>query len=74
MPLDKPALAAALQTAFEAGMDDEDWTLPQAAGAMANAIDAYIRTADVLGVTTDVADPGGVAIGQGTQSGTGGLA
>jgi len=74
MPLDRPALATALQTAFEAGMADENWTLAQAAGAMADAIDAYVRTADVVGITTDVDDLGGMPIGQGTQTGTGGLA
>jgi len=74
MPLDKPALAAALKTAFEQGMADADWTLDQAAGAMADAIDAYVRTADVINVAVDVVDAGSNPIGTGTQSTPGGLA
>lgn len=74
MPLAKAALATALQAAFEAGMDDEEWTLAQAADAMADAIDSYVRAADVVGVTTSVTDLGGNPIGQGTQTGNGGLA
>jgi hypothetical protein len=56
------------------GMDDPDWTLAQAAAAMADAIDAYVRTADVVGIATDVTDPGDNPIGTGTQTGTGNLA
>lgn len=71
MPLDKAALATALEAAFQAGMDDPDWTLAQAAGAMADAIDLYVRAADVTGITTDVTDLAANLIGHGTQSGTG---
>lgn len=74
MPLDKPALTIALKTAFEQGMVQEDWTLDQAAAAMADAIDAYVRTADVVGVHVDVVDAGSNPIGSGTQTGIGGLA
>jgi hypothetical protein len=68
MALDKTKLADALEAAFQAGMDDEDWTLAQAAGAMADAIDAYVRDAEVMGVTSDVTDPGNNPIGTGVQT------
>lgn len=74
MPLDKPQLAAALEAAFQMGMDDPGWTLQQAAAAMADAIDVYVRTADVTGVATNVTDPGNAPIGTGAQVGTGTLA
>ena len=71
MPLDKAALTAALIVAFEQGMADPNWTLGQAADAMADAIDTYVRGADISGVTTQVVDPGSNPIGTGTQTGTG---
>lgn len=74
MPLDKAALATALEAAFQQGMDTEGWSLADAAGAMADAIDAYVRTADVVGITTDVVDAGANPIGTGAQTGTGTLA
>jgi len=70
MALDKPALTAALTAAFEQGMADPDWSLNDAASAMADAIDAFVRTAEVSGVTTDVVDPADNPIGTGTQTGT----
>lgn len=73
MPLDKPALTNALKAAFEAGMADENWTLTQAAQAMADAIDSYVRTADVTGITADVVDTGGNPLGTAVQTGTGQL-
>lgn len=73
MPLNKAQLTADLLAAFEAGKADPDWTLAQAAGAMADAIDAYVRTAGVTGITTTVADFGNAPIGTGTQSGAGTL-
>jgi len=68
MALDKTSLADALEAAFQAGMDDPDWTLAQAAGAMADAIDAYVRTAEVIGVKSDVTDLGSNPIGKGVQN------
>ena len=73
MPLDRDALAAALAAGFQAGLDDPAWTGDMAAQAMADAIDAYVRGADVTGVTTQVVDPANARIGTGTQTGTGGL-
>ena len=74
MPLNKTDLTDALKAAFEAGMTDENWTLLQAADAMATAIDTYVRSADVINVIADVSDTGGNPIGTATQTGTGGLA
>lgn len=74
MPLDKAALKAALKAAFLAGKASQEWTEEDAAGAMADAIDAYVRAAAVTGVTVDVKDDGAVHIGTGTQVGTGTLA
>lgn len=73
MALDKSALAAALKTAFETGRDQANWTADDAARAMANAIDRYVRAAEVVSVATDVKDLGGVLIGRGAQTGTGAL-
>ncbi len=49
MPLDKITLAAALETAFQVGMDDPDRTLAQSAAAIADAIDAYARGGAISG-------------------------
>lgn len=73
MALDKAILAAALKNAFQAGMDDPDWSIDDAANAMADAIDGYVRAADVVNVASDVTNLGGVLIGHGTQAGVGGL-
>jgi hypothetical protein len=73
MALNKANLAAGLKAAFEAGMEDPDWTLDQAAAAMADAIDLYVRGAAVIGVTVDVIDAGSIKIGTGAQTGTGSL-
>jgi len=73
MALDKIALAAALKTAFQAGLDDPNWSVDDAAAAMADAIDLYVRAAAVIGVTTDVTNLANVLIGHGAQTGTGGL-
>ncbi|MES2055442.1 MAG: hypothetical protein V4564_05825 [Pseudomonadota bacterium] len=67
MPLDKSALATALEAAFQAGMDDPDWTLAQSAGAMADAIDLYVRDGEIAGVESDVTDTGGNPIGHAVQ-------
>jgi hypothetical protein len=67
MALDKSALAAALEAGFTTGKADPDWTLAQAAGAMADAIDVYVRAAEVAGIQSDVTDTGGNPIGHATQ-------
>jgi hypothetical protein len=73
MALDKAVLAAALKTAFQAGLDDPSWSIDDAANAMADAIDGYVRAAEVVSVTTDVTDLGGMLIGHGVQTGAGAL-
>lgn len=69
MALSKSTLATALEAAFQAGMGDPDWTLAQAAGAMADAIDLYVRGAVVAGVESAVTDTGGNPIGHAVQTG-----
>lgn len=73
MALDKNALRDALKAAFQAGLDDPDWSQDDAAQALADAIDAYVRAAAVVNVTVNVFDVGHVQIGTGTQVGTGSL-
>ena len=73
MPLDRNTLAAALSAVFQQGLDDPAWTGEMAAQAMADAIDAFVRGADVTGVTTQVVDAAANPIGTGTQTGTGSL-
>ncbi len=68
MALNKASLAAAIQTAFEQAKDQE-WDAPQVAQALADAIDDYVRTADVDGITVDVVDNGNNPLGTGTQTG-----
>jgi hypothetical protein len=74
MALDRNALATALLAGFQMGMDDPDWTKEQAAEAMADAIDTYVRGAAVTGISTQVVDAAMVPIGTGSQIGTGSLA
>ena len=73
MPLDKDTLRDALIAAFEQGLSDPAWTKEDTAQAMADAIDAYVRDAEVVGVTTEVVDGSATVIGTGTQTGTGSL-
>lgn len=73
MALDKAALITALTEAFEEGMADPNWSLGDSANAMADAIDTFVRSAEVSGVNTNVVDPGDNLIGFGSQDGTGGL-
>ncbi|MEM7305813.1 MAG: hypothetical protein AAF682_04050 [Planctomycetota bacterium] len=73
MALDKNALRDALIAAFQQGMDDPDWSQEDSARALAEAIDAYVRAADVRSVVVDVVDPGGAPLGSGTQVGSGTL-
>ena len=55
------------------GGADPTWTKEKAAEEMANAIDAYVRSAEVIGVATDVVDLGSNPIGTGAQAGVGSL-
>lgn len=74
MALDKTALKQALKEAFVAGKAHPDWTEDDAAGALANAIDAYVRGAAVQGVKVEVVNDANAHIGTGAQVGTGTLA
>jgi hypothetical protein len=69
MALDKPTLIAALTEAFKQGKANPEWTLTDAATAMADAIDAYVRAAEVSGITTNVVDASANPIGTGSQTG-----
>jgi hypothetical protein len=71
MALDKPGLVAALVASFDAGMNDPGWTQADAAQALADAIDAFVRTGTVTGITTTVTDGGGGVIGHGAQDAPG---
>lgn len=73
MALDKTALSDAFKTAFRQGMDNPAWTKEDAADALADAIDAYVRGAEVVGVAVDVVDLASNPSGTGTQTGTGSL-
>ena len=73
MALDKTALRDALVAAFQQGMDNPAWTKEDAAQALADAIDTYVRAAEVVNVTVDVVDLGSNPIGTGSQTGTGSL-
>ena len=73
MALDKPGLVTALIASFDAGMNDPDWTQADAAQALADAIDAFVRSGEVTGITTTVTDGGGGVIGHGAQDASVGL-
>lgn len=77
MPLDRNALeaglAAVLKTNFRKGVDEE-WSADDAAdamaGAIADAVHAYVGGARVTGVQTQVRNAGNSVIGTGTQTGS----
>jgi len=73
MALDKPGLVTALKAAFQSGMNDPAWTQDQAAEALADAIDAFVRTGEVNGIASTVRDAGMVVIGTGAQDAPVGL-
>jgi hypothetical protein len=73
VPLDKTTLQTAIATTFQQGMADPTWSADQTAKALADAIDAYVRGASVVGVTVNVVNPAQVPIGTGAQTGTGTL-
>jgi hypothetical protein len=67
MALDKNTLAIALKTTF-ANAKEQGWTGDQVADALADAIDAYVRGAEVKGVAVDVVDFASHPLGTGKQS------
>ncbi|WP_163993092.1 hypothetical protein [Pyxidicoccus caerfyrddinensis] len=72
MALDKQALATKLKDTFKRAKE-ESWTSDQVADALAAAVDAYVRSAEVVGVRTTVRNPSNVVIGSGTQNNLGNL-
>jgi hypothetical protein len=70
MALDKPGFVTALVAAFGQGMGNPNWTQADAAQALADAIDTFVRGAEVTGITTTVTD-GVTVIGTGTQDAPG---
>ncbi len=73
MPLDKSMLRDALLASFRQGQENPDWRATDAAQAMADAIDAYVRAAEVVGVSVTVVNAAQQQSGTGTQAGTGSL-
>lgn len=69
MPLDKQTLTATIKATFKSAKEEE-WTADQVAEALADAIDAFVKSGDVTGITTEVKD-GDNIIGTGTQTGAG---
>ena len=65
MPMVKTTLQAALQAAFSKSRQSETAAI-EAANEIADAIDAYIRTATVTTVVVGTATPAGVVSGTGT--------
>lgn len=72
MALNRDTLATSIKALFKTAFD-EAWTSEQVAEGLAQAIDAYVRTAAVTGVTVTVKNASNVTIGTGTQTGTGSL-
>lgn len=72
MALNKQTLESAIRTAFETAKE-EQWESAQVARALADAIDAFVRGAEVGGVVTKVeVRPSATVVhrGEGTQTGT----
>jgi hypothetical protein len=70
MSLNKTTLKNAFKTAFDTAKE-EGWTTEQVATALADAIDAFVRSGDVVQITVKVVNPAGAEIGTGTQTGKG---
>jgi hypothetical protein len=74
MALDKPGLVTALTAAFAKGLNDPAWTQADAAQALADAIDAFVRGGVVSGMTMTVKDINNINdIGHGAQDAPVGL-
>jgi hypothetical protein len=70
MPLDKDGLRTAIKDTFNSAYA-QNWSQDQVATALANAIDTYVRSGDIVHVTVQVTDPTNKVIGTGTQTGVG---
>jgi len=72
MALDKPGLINKLkQTLRDA--KDQAWSSDQVAEKLADAIDTFVRSGDVVGIKTEVRDTNNSFVGNGTQTGTGSI-
>jgi len=69
MALDKSTLSQALKDTFKSAKDNS-WSSDQVADALAGAINTFVLSADVVGVTVNVVNNANQPIGTGTQSGT----
>lgn len=72
MPLNKSTLSDALKGVFKQALE-ESWTSDQVADGLADAIDTFVRSADVTSVAVTVKNASNVVIGSGTQTGVGKL-
>jgi hypothetical protein len=72
MPLNKPGLKNEIKAMFD-NAKSQNWNTDQLATALAEAIDRFVRSADVKGVTVDVKDSASNPLGTGTQTGAGTL-
>jgi hypothetical protein len=70
MALDKDKLAASLETLFISA-ERQSWDKAKVAGELAAAIDAFVKSADVVSVTVEVRSPANVVIGTGKQTSPG---
>ncbi len=72
MALDQTKLSQALKDTFSSAKANS-WSSDQVADSLATAINAFVTSADVVGVSVNVVNPANQPIGTGTQSGTGKL-
>jgi hypothetical protein len=83
MPLDTATLEASIKTAFKKAKDTpppadpgetgqaQEQILTQLAKDLAGAVNAFVRSGDVVQVTVQVRDLANAVIGSGAQTGTG---
>ena len=66
MSLAKETLTDAIKATFESAKE-EAWSSAQVAKALADAIDAFVKSGDVVDVVVEVKDAGNNVIGTGVQ-------
>ena len=72
MALNQSTLSQALKNTFSQAKANS-WTSDQVADALAAAINSFVASADVVGVTVNVVSAANQPLGTGTQTGTGKL-
>ena len=70
MPLNKATLKDAIRTSFDTAKS-QGWSTEQIAQALADAIDAFVRSGDVKQVSVRVTSGEGAELGTGAQTGVG---